>query len=126
MTVVLIIIGVIALIGVIGVYFGTKGMKEIKEMSIGTPDVSKLPNGVYHGEFHHARWNYSLEVKVQGGKIAGITYVPNDFGMKEEMSGKIIQSIIDKQNLQLDTYSGATIDSIAFLKAVENAVTTSK
>ncbi|NPV02901.1 MAG: FMN-binding protein [Brevinematales bacterium] len=126
MTVILIIIGGLAALGGIGVYFGTKGMKEIKEMSIGTPDVSKLSNGVYHGEFHHARWNYSLEVKVQGGKIAGITYVPTDMGMKAEMSDKIIQSILDKQNLQLDTYSGATIDSKAFLKAVENALTKTK
>ncbi|OHD54811.1 MAG: hypothetical protein A2Y33_02250 [Spirochaetes bacterium GWF1_51_8] len=123
MKVVLIILGVLAVLFVIGVIAGTRGMKEIKEMKINNPDVSKLPDGVYKGEFHHARWNYIVEVKVQGGKIAGITNLTGEMGMKPVMSEPLVQSVIAQQNVNLDTYSGATIDSKAFLKAVENALT---
>ena len=118
----LIIIGIVGAVFGIGAFAGTRGMKEIKDMKINNPDTSKLADGVYQGEFHHARWNYVVEVKIQDGKIAGISNLSGGVAMKSAQSDFLIQAVIGKQKVNLDTFSGATIDSKSFLKAVENAI----
>ena len=122
MKVVLIVLGIIA--GLVGLGFiaMTWGMKAIKDMPINDVDISKLKDGVYKGEFNKGRWNYIVEVTVKGGKITGITNVKVQYPELEKFSQDMTKTIIEQQKVNIDALSAATIDSKAFLKAVENAL----
>ncbi|NPV02900.1 MAG: FMN-binding protein [Brevinematales bacterium] len=126
MNVVLIVLGIIA--GLVGLGFIalTWGMKTIKDMPINDVDLSKLKDGVYKGEFNKGRWNYIVEVTVKGGRVTGITNVKAQYEELEKFSQDMTKTIIEQQKVNIDALSAATIDSKAFLKAVENALTINK
>jgi uncharacterized protein with FMN-binding domain len=123
MNVVLIILGIIA--GFVGLmfFFLMWGMGPIKKMKINNVDISKIKDGAYKGEFKKARWNYIVEVTVKGGKITGITNVKMQYPELEKFSQDMTATIISEQRVNIDALSAATVDSKAFLKAVENALT---
>jgi uncharacterized protein with FMN-binding domain len=122
MRVVLIVLGIIA--GLVGlVFLGLMwGMGPIKKMTINDVDILKLKDGAYKGEFNKGRWNYIVEVTVKGGKITGITNVKVQYPELEKFSQDMTKTIIEQQKVNIDALSAATIDSKAFLKAVENAL----
>ena len=123
MTTVLIIVGILAVLGGLLYYFMMGGMKGIKEMPINGVDISRIGDGTYQGEFHKGRWNYKVEVAVKKGKIVGIKNLGTQFEELVKLNDGLAASVIEKQKVDLDTYTSATIDSKAFLKAVENALT---
>lgn len=82
-------------------------------------DVSpdEIANGVYVDEFNQYRWTYRVNVTVQDGKIVNLQF--DNGGTLEQ---KLAEWIIKKQSLDVDINSGATVNSKAFLKAVESAL----
>jgi uncharacterized protein with FMN-binding domain len=92
-------------------------------MAINDIDLSKSADGVYAGNFHKVRWNFEVEVTIKDHKITVIKPV----GKVEPRCNKIVdgatEAIISKQSVKIDAVSGATIDTKAFCKAVENALT---
>ncbi|OHD54810.1 MAG: hypothetical protein A2Y33_02245 [Spirochaetes bacterium GWF1_51_8] len=126
MTTVLIIVGILLVLGGLMYLFMMGGMKGIKEMPINSVDLSKVADGIYKGEFHKGRWHYTVEVEVAKGKIAAIKNLGNQFEELAKLNEGVADNVIAQQKVDLDTYSAATIDSKAFLKAVENALTQSK
>jgi len=117
----LIIIGVILLIGVSGFIFASMGLGTIKKMVINEVDLAKIPDGTYEGRFHHIRWTYEVKVNVLNHRIASIK-TTNKVPGREEIVEKAQKAIVDKQSLKIDAVSGATVDTKAFQKAVENAL----
>ncbi len=120
MRIVLIIVVVLVVIVLLGLFAVTRGMKEIKNLTIEAPDVSQIKDGVYEGGYKKTRWNYAVKVTVKGGRIADIevTQKPDD----GDFTAKAAQKIVDAQSVQIDTVSGASINTRAFQKAVETAL----
>jgi uncharacterized protein with FMN-binding domain len=54
---VLIIIAVLVVLVVLGLFAVTRGMKEIRNLSIEAPDISQIKDGVYEGSYKKTRWN---------------------------------------------------------------------
>jgi len=88
------------------------------------PDMTPIADGIYRGKYNLSGTpvNVILDVIIKNYKIEKIEIVKHTcspFGKKAE---KIIDRIIEKQNLDVDVISGATGSSKAILKAVENAL----
>lgn len=119
----LLIFGIIVGVFIIGMfYYAMAGMQEIKEMVITDIDLSQVKDGVYTGEFKGNRWSNTVEVSVEGHKITEVKIL-DDVGIPiPEISKKLIESIKEKQSLNVDAISQATINTKAYLKSIENAL----
>jgi uncharacterized protein with FMN-binding domain len=120
MKIVLIVVGVLVVVVLGGLFAVTRGMKEIKQLSIGNPDVSALQDGVYEGSYHKSRWNYGVRLTVKDGRIENVEFTekPDD----GEFSQAAAQALLQSQSVRIDTVSGASVNTRAFQKAVENAL----
>ena len=115
------VIGIIfALILIIsggGYLAASSGLSEMQELVINDVDPAQIADGVYSGKFSQYRWTYKVNVTVQGGRIVDIQF--NDGGSLEQ---DLTDRIIANQSLIVDINTGATVNSKAFLKAVETAL----
>jgi len=62
-----------------------------------------------------------VRVTVASGRVTTIDVV-QDMQYQSEVTQKAVGAVLEAQSLQVDTVSGATITTRAFLKAVENAL----
>jgi len=87
------------------------------------PDLTKKQDGIFRGTYKVPPVNdVTLDVTIKNHRITEIDiieHVCSPIGKKAE---KIIDRIIKKQSLNVDTVSGATSSSKAIIKAVENAL----
>lgn len=123
MKVLIVILIVIAVIVLAMVFFMFYGMGGIRKLIINEVDLSKVADGTYNGSYHKGRWTYDLEVAIKGHKITSIKNLNKRMDMFKEINEKVEAVIIEKQTVKIDTVSGATINTKAFQKAVENTLT---
>jgi uncharacterized protein with FMN-binding domain len=83
--------------------------------------VSKVEDGTYIGKFDGYRWSNTVKVTVNNHKITKISFVEGQQFRSEEVENGIINNVISKQSLNVDTVAGGTVSSKAILKAIENA-----
>lgn len=95
--------------------------KKIKETTFEQLDFSTIPDGVYIGEYDVDYIYAKVKVFVQDGMVTQIDLLEhkNERGKNAET---IINNIIEKQTIHVDTITGATNSSIVIRKAVENAL----
>ncbi len=76
---------------------------------------------MYTGEYILMPVKVSAQVEVKNHKIENIIILEheNGLGKKAEV---ITESIISKQNLDVDIITGATVSSKVIIKAVDNAL----
>ncbi|MGI6037633.1 MAG: FMN-binding protein [Limnochordia bacterium] len=80
-----------------------------------------LQDGTYVGE-HDARLVYAkVQVTVEGGRVTAIDLMEHRHG-RGQRGERILEVILQKQSLQVDHISGATISSKTIAKAVENSL----
>ncbi len=118
-----IVVGVVIVLTLMAFVFGSMGIGHIKKMVINEVDLSKVPNGVYKGTFHKTRWNYDVEINVKDNKIISIkntNKLPSS-GQQKQVD-EAVKAMLAKQSVKIDVVSGATINTKAFQKAVENAL----
>jgi uncharacterized protein with FMN-binding domain len=116
----LVIIGLVAVAGF--AFIGdTLDRRSIQKASIKSIDFSRLPNGVYDGGYKRGRFSSKVRVTVASGRVTTIDVV-QDMQYQSEVTQKAVGAVLEAQSLQVDTVSGATITTRAFLKAVENAL----
>lgn len=103
------------------VSYSLVGKEQTLGLEIGAVDLKNVPDGIYNGLYDCYRWTNEVAVTVKDKKIIGITVIKTQSG-RESLDGKLIDRIINEQKTDLDGVSGATADSKAFLKAVDNAL----
>jgi uncharacterized protein with FMN-binding domain len=120
----IVLIGIACLIAlmVIGALVSTIGMSEIKKLPISDADLTKVSDGVYQGQFHKGRWTYDARVTVKSHRIVDVINTNERMGPMKGINAKIAQEIMTKQSPRIDAISGATVNTRAFQKAVENAL----
>jgi uncharacterized protein with FMN-binding domain len=95
-----------------------------KSLTFVMPNLALIGDGTYRG-------NYSLSstpvkatvaVRVQDHRIIQIDILEHFCSPIGKKGEKVIDSIIERQSLDVDVISGATSSSKTLLKAVENAL----
>lgn len=122
------IIMIIVLILMVGGIFGINYLNRVKKYQdkvantkINDIDISKKENGEYFGEYDVDLVAAKVKVNIKDGKIDDIELINHktDKGKKAE---KIIDTVVEKNSLKVDTVSGATNSSKVILKAIEKAL----
>lgn len=115
-----IIVLILILIG--GMFLLTRGLKTGSELTINNIKTSSLQDGVYSGEYKNGRWTNTVNVSIKNHKITKIDIVKDVMFIKDDVREKMFNRVIEKQNVDVDAVSGATVTSKAYLKAIENAL----
>jgi uncharacterized protein with FMN-binding domain len=123
----LLIVLVVLAIGVgIGWWFLSKEHQEAASLPLDAVNFNKLTDGTYSGVYQGGMygWRYNeCSVRVTNGKVTGIQLVNNkDPNAEKTYTDMLYDRVIQSQSLQVDTISGATLTSKAYLQCVENAL----
>lgn len=113
---------VLVLMVVAGIY-SWRFLSATRKITIEDVDISRVPDGEYPGDFKVFHVSAGVSVTVRDGEITRITLTGGDAN-RQQME-EVIDRVVDRQTLQVDTVSGATVSSKAVLKAIENALTSS-
>jgi uncharacterized protein with FMN-binding domain len=112
--------------GGIGWSLLSKEHKEAKSLPLNAVDFSKLSDGTYHGAYAGGMYKWranECQVTVSSGQVTDIQLVgSSDPGAKNTQHQALYDRVIEAQSLQVDTISGATLTSKAYLQCVENAL----
>lgn len=117
------IIGVTLLIFVIiaaGGFLYIKNM-ELPEINVGEVQLQNVADGSYNGAYSAGLVSASVTVNVKDKKIQGIVINKHENGLGKKAE-TIVEDIIDKQSLNINAVSGATLSSNVIRKAVEQAL----
>lgn len=84
-----------------------------------------LKDAEYRGSAQGHRSKIEVSVLVEASKLQEVRIVSQAEtpGIGDQAMAELSSSLVSKQNLKLDTVSGATNSSVGFLKAVNNALT---
>lgn len=125
--IILIIIVLVALAMGCALFFTSGERREAKNLSIGNVNFKQLSDGTYIGEYEGGMYKWrvnKVQVTVSSNKVTDIKLLEQTEKRPSEYMDELNQRIIESQSLQVDTISGATLTSKAYLKAVENALNT--
>ena len=123
MRIVLYILGGLVLLILVAMPFFNRGMSEIKNLTIKNVDLTSVPDGTHQGSYANGRWSYTVEVTVKDHAITDIVVDPGSGQTNEKFEQTAVAAVLQAQSLDIDTVSGASVNTKAFLKAVENALT---
>lgn len=120
------ILAILVVAGLGGAFIFTSGeRREGRDLPIAAIDFKSLNDGTYIGEYEGGRFKMrtnEVQVTVSSGKVTDITILKHKENQSPEFTGKLYDRVIKAQSLQVDTISGATITSKAYLKSVEDAL----
>lgn len=122
------IIAVVALLAASvggGILFTAGERREGRNLPIRAVDFHSLKDGTYVGEYEGGKYKWranQVRVIVSSGKVTDIQLLMHKENRSPDFTGKLYGRVIESQSLQVDTISGATITSKAYLKSVENAL----
>jgi uncharacterized protein with FMN-binding domain len=94
----------------------------VKNAIIKPVDISKIPDGIYSGKYTGGRFGNQMEATIKDGKITDIRIVKDMVVSVPDASNKLFTEVEEKQSLQVDTVSGATVSCKAYLMALEDAL----
>jgi uncharacterized protein with FMN-binding domain len=92
-----------------------------KPIEIGSPDLTKVADGAWRGDYDGGLVQVEVEVTVKAHAIESVTILKHRNG-RGKSAERITADIVAKQSLGVDTVSGATYSSKCILKAVELAL----
>jgi uncharacterized protein with FMN-binding domain len=121
-TIILVVVGVIVLAIGGGVLYITSGLESGANLAINAVNVAQLEDGRYTGNYDGGRWSNEVAVTISDHKISQIDVIKPVKFEKPEVTNALISSVIEKQDTTVDTVSGATVTSKAYLKSIENAL----
>lgn len=97
-------------------------LDSFKDVDFASLDMTTVEDGTYTGSADGSIVKATVEVTVKDHAITGIKIVKHDNG-KGKPAEVIVNDIIAKNSLEVDTISGATYSSNVIKTAVLNALT---
>ncbi len=97
------------------------GKDKALHLSTGASPLPKVEDGIYTGSYQGFRWSNTVEVTVKNHEIISIRTIKPQVFAKQETIKEMTVRILATQSTDVDVISGATADSKAYLKAIENA-----
>lgn len=112
---------VILLLLVAGRILLGKMVRNVQNIPVFTPDLSEIADGNYIGEYSIAPVSVKVEVVIDKHQITQITILQHQNGLGSAAES-IVNDVTEKQSLEINAVSGATVSSKCILKAIENAI----
>lgn len=106
----------------IGAYRMNKYMKQVRSLPINRVDLTAINDGTYNGTFDLQLVKTVVDVTIANHRIAKIDIIEHENG-RGKKAESIIDSVIARQQVDVDVIAGATASSKALLKAIEIALT---
>lgn len=106
----------------LGLMYISKGLKEGSRVKIQNVTPEKLNSGTYSGKYEAGRWTNEVNVTVKDHKITKIDVIKDVTFSKPEVTEELFNKVIQKQSTDVNSVSGATVTSKAYLKSIENAL----
>ncbi|SMP53717.1 FMN-binding protein [Anoxynatronum buryatiense] len=100
----------------------TRGLSEGASLPLEGIDLSETADGTYGGRYEGGRWSNQVEVTVENHRITRLEVVEDIGFVQEGFSQDLFSAVIAAQDTRIDTVSGATVTTKAYLKAIENAL----
>ena len=120
---VLVVLILIAGVGRLAIHLMSKNL--VKDVSVSNVEFTNLKDGEYTGSVSKEPITVQLKVIVKDSKVSDIVIIEHKNGLGKD-GEKVIEEVLSKQSLNVDTISGATTSSKIILKAIENALMESK
>ncbi len=124
-----IIISLAIFFGIIALFVGSfmgylmLNQSTVLQETIASIDISSVPDGTYIGNYDQGRWKNTLEVVVEDGAIIEVNIIDDMTFSDGILTAVLFERVKTVQNLdEVDTVSGGTVSSIAYLKAIEDAL----
>jgi uncharacterized protein with FMN-binding domain len=125
----LLIAGIVVLViagGLGGALLFTEGeRREARNVPIKAINFKSLRDGTYTGGYQGGKFKWranKIQVTVSSGKVTDIQVLEQTEKKPPEFTVELFGRVIQAQSLQVDTISGATLTSKAFLKGIEGAL----
>lgn len=102
-----------------------KEHREIRTLTLNEVNFSNLKDGSYTGSYEGGMYKWrenTVRVTVKSGKVTEIEVLSHKENQSKEFTDELFSRVIEEQSLQVDTISGATLTSKAYLQGVENAL----
>ena len=96
-------------------------INQANKITISHLDLSSIDDGIYEGEYTLFPVKVIVQVVIGNHQIHEIKILEHQNGLGKEAE-TIIQGVIDKQNLNVDLITGATVSGKVILKAVDIAL----
>ncbi len=113
--------GMLAVFGI--VFFNMKN--ELKKIDKTPVDISKVEDGVYDGNSETSLVKVSVRVTVCDGAISNIELIRHECG-KGGIANGIVDTILERNDVEVDAVSGATVSSEVIKDAVRQALRSKK
>jgi len=98
-----------------------KYKKMVKSITVQDVTLSGIADGEYEGECDLSLVFAKVKVTMREGRIENIAILKHENG-RGKSAERIIEDVISRQKIDVNTITGATASSKAILKAVENAL----
>ncbi len=125
-----IVLAVLGIAGGVGWFYLSREHREAANLPLNAIDFSSLNDGTYQGVYEGGMYKWRVnecEVIVSGGRVTDINLISSlDTAHLDGKLEMLNDRVIESQSLQVDTISGATLSSKAYLQAVENALLTAQ
>ena len=105
-------------LGLIGYY----DLESYRNMEIGNPDLTQVPDGIHRGSVSYSGFEYAVAVKMNEAMIVGVGVIQNRDSDYARFAEGIIPRVIEKQSPDVDGITGATTTSKCLMKAIETAL----
>jgi uncharacterized protein with FMN-binding domain len=99
--------------------------REARNVAIKSIAFKCLHDGTYVGNYEGGKFKWranKVQVTVSSGRVTDVKVLEQSEKKSSEFTEELFDRVIQSQSLQVDTISGATLTSKAFLKGVENAL----
>lgn len=122
----MVIFVILAVAAGVGWSFVSKEHQEAASLPLNRVNFDRLSDGKYHGVYAGGMYKWRVnecDVTVAGSKVTSIELVGSkDPGAENTNYEMLYDRVIQAQSLQVDTISGATLTSKAYLQCIENAL----
>lgn len=93
--------------------------QKTNQIKLHTPNLATIKDGVYEGRYSIFPVSAKVKVYIEDKRINDVKIITHGLGKAAE---NIVSDVLQKQSLEVDTVSQATISSVCILKAAEQAM----
>ncbi len=114
---------VFAALAVMAIAYLMRHQDAVLDETIRPIAFSDLADGVYTGHYERGRFSNTLEITIESGHVTNVRVVDDMWLRDEAKRDLLFYRVMQADGLPVDAISEATVTSMAYMKAIEDALT---